>query len=331
MLFAPKYDTMPSQGKSRAANFLHRKLDHRNSTADVCEKDRKGCIIERKGAIKMHQTAIGAFIAACRKEKHLTQAQLAEKLNLTDRAVSKWETGKSMPDASIMLQLCAILGITVNELLCGERIDAERYERTADENLVALKRKEERNRSKNVFLAVLFSGFLLIGMTVCLICDIAIFGEVTWSRIPMASIVFAWGILIPMILWGKRGVTVGLAAYSVLIVPFLFLLSVFLHVRELFFTGAAMAAVSVLWLWMLAAFFVKLGKEKRLAALAAAFLCTIPFVFAVNAILHKLIGTPALDVWDLLAVLVLLILALVCWVGSYTRGKTTKGSSDKDV
>ena len=63
------------------------------------------------------QDKIGKFIALCRKEKGLTQAQLGEKLNISDRAVSKWETGKCMPDSSIMLELCDILGITVNELL----------------------------------------------------------------------------------------------------------------------------------------------------------------------------------------------------------------------
>ena len=65
----------------------------------------------------MNQTEIGKFIARCRKEKGLTQTQLAEKLSITDRAVSKWETGRSMPDSSIMLKLCEILGVTVNELL----------------------------------------------------------------------------------------------------------------------------------------------------------------------------------------------------------------------
>ena len=71
----------------------------------------------------MNQVMIGKFIAKCRKEKELTQAQLAERLGITDRAVSKWETGKSMPDASVMLELCEILGITVNELLSGEKVD----------------------------------------------------------------------------------------------------------------------------------------------------------------------------------------------------------------
>ena len=63
----------------------------------------------------MNQIKIGRFIAECRKEENLTQMQLAEKLNITDKAVSKWERGIVMPDASLMLDLCSILGISVNE------------------------------------------------------------------------------------------------------------------------------------------------------------------------------------------------------------------------
>lgn len=80
----------------------------------------------------MDQTKIGAFIAQCRKEKGLTQAQLAEKLNVTDRAVSKWERAKCMPDSFIMLELCKILDITVNEFLSGERIVIDKYEDYAE-------------------------------------------------------------------------------------------------------------------------------------------------------------------------------------------------------
>ena len=75
----------------------------------------------------MDQEKIGKFIASCRKENGLTQATLAEKLGITDRAVSKWETGKSLPDASIMLELCEYLNINVNELLHGEHITMEQY------------------------------------------------------------------------------------------------------------------------------------------------------------------------------------------------------------
>jgi len=91
----------------------------------------------------MKQEMIGKFISSCRKEKGLTQRQLAEKLNITDRAVSKWETGKSVPDASIMLDLCEILGITVNELLSGERITMENYQKKVDENIIEMKKENE--------------------------------------------------------------------------------------------------------------------------------------------------------------------------------------------
>ena len=95
----------------------------------------------------MDQIKIGKFIAACRKEQGMTQAALAEKLGISDRAVSKWETGKSMPDSGIMLELCSLLGINVNELLSGEKIMTEVYDKRAEENLLEMRRQvEEKNR-----------------------------------------------------------------------------------------------------------------------------------------------------------------------------------------
>lgn len=95
----------------------------------------------------MDQIKIGKFIAACRKEQGMTQIALAEKLGISDRAVSKWENGKSLPDSSIMLELCTLLDINVNELLSGERIMEESYDKIAEENLFALKKEvEEKNR-----------------------------------------------------------------------------------------------------------------------------------------------------------------------------------------
>ena len=95
----------------------------------------------------MDQIKIGKFIASCRKGQGMTQAVLAEKLGISDRAVSKWETGKSMPDSGIMLELCDLLKINVNELLSGEKIMAEFYDKRAEENLLAMKRQiEEKNR-----------------------------------------------------------------------------------------------------------------------------------------------------------------------------------------
>ena len=269
----------------------------------------------------MNQTEIGKFIAKCRKEKKLTQAQLAEKLNITDRAVSKWETGKSMPDSSIMLELCEILGITVNELLSGEEIDMESLEKKADENLIALKKKDENNMTKNVMISILFSVTLLIGIMVCLICNIAISGNLTWSLIPVSSIVLAWAISFPSIILGKRGVVVSLISLSIFIIPYLFLLGNLIKVKEVFSVGAVVAVTSIVFLWIIAAVFHYIGKIGKLIALGTAFLSAVPFVIIVNVMLSKMIEEPVFDVWDMLSIFILLIFAFVSFICDYAKKK----------
>lgn len=116
----------------------------------------------------MDQAKIGKFIAELRKEKGLTQAQLAEHFDISNKAVSKWENGKSLPDASIMIDLCKLLGITVNELLSGERISIEDYKDKAEENIIGVTADSKRRQRslKNVICALaavltVCSGFLL--------------------------------------------------------------------------------------------------------------------------------------------------------------------------
>ena len=96
----------------------------------------------------MNQVKIGKFIASKRKEQGLTQLQLAEKLGITDRAVSKWETGKSLPDASLMPELCKLLKITINDLLCGEVVSVENYNEKAEKALLEMVKKEEMQNKK---------------------------------------------------------------------------------------------------------------------------------------------------------------------------------------
>ena len=104
----------------------------------------------------MDQIKIGKFIASCRKEQGMTQAALAEKLGISDRAVSKWENGRSMPDSGIMLDLCGLLKINVNELLSGEKIMAEVYDRRAEENMIEMKRQIEEQNRQMLRIEVLF-------------------------------------------------------------------------------------------------------------------------------------------------------------------------------
>ena len=116
----------------------------------------------------MNQVKIGKFIAECRKNKKLTQSELAEKLNITDRAISKWETGKGMPDSSIMLNLCDELGINVNELLSGEMIEMKDYDKKAEELLLEMAKKEEKNNKKLLFsmYTILFTSLTFFLFTI---------------------------------------------------------------------------------------------------------------------------------------------------------------------
>ena len=111
----------------------------------------------------MNQEKIGKFIAECRKEKNLTQVQLAEKLNMSYKSISKWETGRGMPDSSIMLELCNYLGINVNELLSGEHLKEEQYQEKANENIINIAKESDKNRkNKNRIVAVVAVIFLCV-------------------------------------------------------------------------------------------------------------------------------------------------------------------------
>ncbi len=101
----------------------------------------------------MNQLKIGKFIAECRRQKNLTQMQLSEKLNITDKAISKWERGIAMPDSSIMLELCDILSISVNELLNGERISMENNEQKNEQLLLDMAKEIER-KNKTIWTSM---------------------------------------------------------------------------------------------------------------------------------------------------------------------------------
>ena len=110
---------------------------------------------------------IGKFIANCRKEKNITQEKLAEKLFITDRAVSKWERGLSLPDADKMLDLCNILDINVNELLNGEKIDMKNYEKKTEELLVELAKQDELKNKKlmtSMWTILITSALFYVGI-----------------------------------------------------------------------------------------------------------------------------------------------------------------------
>lgn len=137
----------------------------------------------------MDQVKIGKFIAECRKKANYTQVQLAEKLGISDRAVSKWETGKSLPDSSIMLELCDTLGITVNDLLSGEVIKMDNYNKELESKLLEMVHQKELSDKRLLSLEV-FIGVTATIILFALIFVAAFLEMEVWLRISLIILGF---------------------------------------------------------------------------------------------------------------------------------------------
>lgn len=133
---------------------------------------------------------VGKFIASCRKEKGLTQEQLADKLYITDRAVSKWERGLSLPDADKMLDLCNIFDISVNELLHGEKIEMKDNDKKTNELLVELTKMDEEKNKKLLtsMWVILITLFIFYTGIITLACMTLAEGPVLGTIISIATI-----------------------------------------------------------------------------------------------------------------------------------------------
>ena len=155
----------------------------------------------------MDQTKIGKFIAECRKKVNLTQMQLAEKIGITDKAISKWERGMAMPDSSIMLELCDILNISVNELLSGEKISMENNSQKNEQLLLDMAKELER-KNKTIWsymwaimivsMTALFAGILIAAFLI---------PEGIWQLVTILGICIVF--LIPCFYALKLEVSVG--------------------------------------------------------------------------------------------------------------------------
>lgn len=155
----------------------------------------------------MNQMKIGKFIAECRKSNNLTQIQLAEKLNITDRAVSKWENGKSMPDSSIMLELCSELGITVNELLSGERIKMENYDIKAEENFIKLQKEKETSDKRLLFIEMIMGSITTVSFLIIMFLSTCTIENIMWkiATIVIGITIFIIGIMSCILIEQKAG------------------------------------------------------------------------------------------------------------------------------
>ena len=217
----------------------------------------------------MNLEKMGKFIAELRKSKKMTQKDLAEQLNITDKAVSKWERGLSGPDISLLTPLADILEITVSELLNGEKKFS--VDEGVEENLNNAITYTERivNQKNNKFRSIcagLFSVSLFVAFIVCVICDYSISQQLSWSLYPTSSMVFAWIVIFPLIRLPKNGVMISLTSLSLLIIPFLYVIDRLVKTGKYILPiGIRISVISICLLWIIYVLFMIFRDKKFLA------------------------------------------------------------------
>ncbi len=263
----------------------------------------------------------GKFICEMRKRQNMTQKELAEKLEVTDKAISKWERGLSCPDISLLIPLAKILGVTTGELLNGEK-NTEILERPAEDAVEEALQYSDRSlklKFDNIrkLILVCLSASFLVGAFICVICDFCIYGTLSWSLIVMASLVFCWFLLAPFFVYKSKRIKKSLIVLSAGIILYLALLAWILKLPVILYMGAWISIVSMIGLWCTYIAFCKLWSRKLMAS-GIFFLIAIPVTVGINHIIIQFVRQPEpVFAQDIISTLSLLIVAVICFAVDY--------------
>jgi len=276
----------------------------------------------------MSNEKMGQFIAELRKLHQMTQKELAAKLDVSDKAVSKWERGQSYPDILLLAPLSGILGITVTELLDGKRAGPE-TEKTEESVISVLEYagKTTKNRIKlaQSILTASFSILILLGILVVSIVDVALTGMFTWSLIAISACVFAWITGFPALKYGVKGIFISLVALSLIVAPFLLALDLVINnlysdSEPIFSMGVKIALISVIYLWA-AYYILKIRRARKLILFAVLALLAVPLTFFINLVIAAALGQPWFDVWTVLNIAAPIMVAVILFVIDYISQK----------
>lgn len=268
----------------------------------------------------MENEKIGPFIRQLRKDRHMTQKELAGLLNVTDKAVSKWELGASLPDVALLLPLAEALDVSVTELLGGMQTpEAPPQEQQVPSRDMAgdilsytQKTASQRRERLRLWLFAGVSGTFLVAAAVCWICDTALNGALSWSLIVDISLLLAWAVLLPLLTARRRALALALGVLSAAILPYLYLLGRLLGEPRVFRFGLPIVPAAALYLWAAWAVWRRL-RSRRLSAAGTVLLLTAALSLFVNAVTGALTGGRALYGDSLFT----LVLAAVCFLADY--------------
>ena len=256
-----------------------------------------------------------------RKEKNLTQKELAQSLDVTDKAISKWERGLSCPDISLLIPLAKVLDVSTSELLNGERKEGEQPEHTEAMVVEALQYSDRSTKLKfekfrQVSLIAL-SATILIAIFTCIICDFCLTSSLTWSLLVTATLLFSWVMLLPAFKAKSSVIRKLLVAVSIFIIPYLAVLSRLLKLPIVLTLGGSISVLSIIGIWCIYIVF-HLLPDRKLCAAGLSFLLCIPLSFGINHIIPIFTRqhNPSLSE-NLVNTFSLLILAAICFGSDY--------------
>lgn len=245
------------------------------------EKENSAATIETMGN-EHGAEEMSRFIAQRRKQQNMTQKDLADTLGVTDKAVSKWETGASCPDIALLIPLARCLHCSVSELL-GEQTEAPEAEAVVEKAVrYSHKSAAERWETLRRILMAAFSAACLLAVSICFICDIAISkGHLSWSLIVALSVALGWLLVAPFLALAKKRIRGFLLVLTVAVPLYFVPMSALLHAPHVFWAGISISAVALLCLWAIYAICVRL-RAKPWRASGFSLLCLIPAVCCFN-------------------------------------------------
>lgn len=257
----------------------------------------------------MDNQKIGKFIAERRREKGMTQVELANKLHITDKAVSKWERGLSCPDIGLLSPLSEALEVSVNDLLRGEIVscDANRGEEIKEVLYHVGRSVDKKYGALKFWVSASLTLMSLVAVLVCSVVDVAINRGFTWSLYCICSVILAWCLIFPITQKGVKGIFYSLITLTVLIFPYLFVIDILVAGDgAVFRIGSAVSLISVAFLWCVT-FLMRMFEKRRLIGAGIATILSAPLCLLINWSLSILISPEAgaFDIWDLLDVVIL--------------------------
>lgn len=268
---------------------------------------------------------IGVFIQQLRKEKSMTQKELAAKLDVTDKAVSKWERGLGCPDISLIMPLAKILGVSTSELLSGEK-NAEPLHEAAEsaiEETILYSDKSTKRKTENIkkFTLIGLTISFLITVCVCVICDFCITGELGWSLIVIGSLVFAWLLLLPFFTAKGSCIRKALLVLTLIQILYMGILGWCLNNSMVFKLGSCISILCLVWLWCIYAVCSRL-RERKLRAAGIFFLTAVPGVWGIQKIVGVFVvqgGNSSAE--SVMNTVFLIVLAAICFGADYMASR----------